>query len=245
LLAVTFASELLTLGEPVALPAVPSTPLTGVPTLLGSVLGIPVATTDMPLGAAVTLAVFFGVVALTVKPEAGLTTPFAVIALLGVVALAARLAVLPVVYNEPSSPLPGVPAPAASDPLTPASALLTGSVAAARGSDPDWPLLPEVPPDELFPEVLPPELLACVPGCDDPEFVDPAELVPGELPAVAAPGVLADEPHPLAASRMAVNPTASVSLEPGVTMIPSRCIRQTFISHAANAIFRGPAQRFR
>jgi hypothetical protein len=237
LLAVAFASELLTPFVPVVPLAVLSTLLTGLATPLGSVLGVPVATTEMPLGAAAAVAALFGVVALTVRPEAGFTTLLAPIVPLGVVALAPRLAVLPVVYNEPSTPLPpGVVAPAASEPLTPESALLTGSVAPARGLDP---LLPDVPPEALLPDELPDEPFAEVPPelpglaaldvPDDPEL--PAPAVCGELPPDdAAPGVSADEPHPLAASRMTVSPVASASLETGVTMLPSRSLGRRLLA---------------
>jgi hypothetical protein len=225
LLTVPFANELPTLGEPVVLLTVPSALFSGLETPLGNVLGVPVATTDMPLGLAPASAALFGVVATTFRPDVGLAAPFPVIVPLGVTALAARLAVLPVVYSEPSRPLPpGVPAPAASELVTPETVLPAGLVRPERAPDvslPELPDVPDVPPPELPLPGLP-VLLVCaldVPDGGDPDACE--ELAPDGSPPDAAPGVLADEPHPLAASRMIVNPAANISLELGVTMIPS------------------------
>jgi hypothetical protein len=96
LLTAALASEL-SVDVPVVLLTVLSTPFAGVVVPLGNVLGVPVATTDTPLVLAVPLAASFGVVAEAVKPEDGVAVPLAEIVLLGVVALAARLASLPVV----------------------------------------------------------------------------------------------------------------------------------------------------
>ncbi|HXC27745.1 MAG TPA: hypothetical protein VNV38_07295 [Stellaceae bacterium] len=89
------------------------------------------------------------------------------------------------------------------------------------------PLTPEVPGRLL---VKPP-----TPEVPGRLLTPPLDAVPGTAltdepapaPPLAAPGVLADEPQPLAANRV-VNPNARVNFELGVTMIASVALIRGF-----------------
>jgi hypothetical protein len=73
--------------------------------------------------------------------------------------------------------------------------------------------VPDVPAPAV-PEV--PDPLLAVPEEPDPLLAVPelgAAPAAPEAPPLAAPGVLADEPHPPAASSIAVNPTATEIFE--------------------------------